>query len=167
MKAKTKLMSPGILLANVRPSKFHLMTANLNKDQLKQLLPEYAKAGVLELKLNNTNFTETDIESLISIIPSLSFLDVSFSKFTPDQLTTLLCSVKNAKNLEELVLSGIDLSSVSLQMVKESIYNIKTVSLQKNFFDKMSEVELLKEGEFNFKLLNTINYFNFFFRNNE
>ena len=147
-------MCPGILLANVRPSKFHLMTANLNKDQLKQLLPEYSKAGVQELKLNNTNFTEMDIESLISIIPSLSFLDVSFSKFTPDQLTTILNSVKNAKNLEELVLSGIDLSSVSLKMVKESISNIKTVSLQKNFSDKMSEIELIREGEFYSKLGN-------------
>ena len=78
LKAKrlTRLMSPGILMVNLRPSKFHLMTANLNKDQLKQLLPQYAKAGVQELKLNTTNFTEMDIESLISIIPSLSFLDV-------------------------------------------------------------------------------------------
>ena len=54
-------------------------------------------------------------------------------------------------DLEELVLTGIDLSNVSLQLVKESISNIKTVSLQKNFFDKMSEVELLREGEFDSK----------------
>lgn len=130
--------------------KYHLMTASLDKNQLQRLLPEYASAGIDSLKLNNTNFTKTDISVLLTIIPTLSSLDLSSSKLTTQQITDVLQAVRNSKHIEELSMSGVDLSLVSLPMVKESISNLKKVSLYHNFIDKMSEVELIKEGKYNF-----------------
>eukprot|EP00092_Neocalanus_flemingeri_P020148 GFUD01021812.1.p1 GENE.GFUD01021812.1~~GFUD01021812.1.p1 ORF type:complete len:794 (-),score=153.72 GFUD01021812.1:126-2345(-) len=146
-----KMLCSGIILTNLKPatlkpSALHLMSANLDSAQLKRLLPEYARAGVRELKLNNSNFTEVDLELLTQNIYNLTFLDLSFAKLKKDQLTSLLHTIKNAENLKELVLTGMDLSLVSLQVLKESVCNVRKVSVQKNFLDKLSEVELLREG---------------------
>ena len=139
-------MCPGIMRNKL--AKYHLMTASLDHNQLHRLLPEYAGLGIDELKLNNTNFLKVDVSLLVAIIPTLSFLDLSSSKFSTEQITAILQAVRNSNNMEELSLSGVDLSGVSLQMVKESISNLKKISMHNNFLDKMSEVELIRDGKF-------------------
>ena len=140
-----RLMCPGIMRNKLE--KYHLMTASLDHNQLQRLLPEYATAGIDELKLNNTNFLNFDISLVIAIIPTLTFLDLSSAKMNTDQVTAILQAVRNNNNVEQLALSGIDLSGVSLQMVKESISNLKKISMHMNNLDKMSEVELIREGK--------------------
>eukprot|EP00092_Neocalanus_flemingeri_P019210 GFUD01020810.1.p1 GENE.GFUD01020810.1~~GFUD01020810.1.p1 ORF type:complete len:301 (-),score=72.42 GFUD01020810.1:108-905(-) len=62
-----------------------------------------------------------------------------------DQVISLLFTIKNAVSLQELDLYGIDLSFVSLQILKESIWNVRKVSLGRNFLNKLFEVCLVKE----------------------
>jgi len=139
------LLGNGIRLSNITPETFHILSANLDKEQIEQLLPEYARAGVREIKLNNTNFTQVNIGILTQNIQNLTFLDLSFSKLKKDQLTFLLNSIKNCKNLQELDLTGIDFGGMDLQLVKDSIFNVKKVLLEKNYLCKLSEVVLLKQ----------------------
>ena len=120
------------------------MSANLETGQLKPLLPEYAKAGVLEMKLNSTNFTEVEIEILTENISNLTFLDLSFSKMTNDQRTSLLYALKDSSNLQDLDLTGIDLSGVNIHLIKQSVYNVRKVSLEKNCLGKLGDICLLK-----------------------
>ena len=115
------LLGNGIRLSNISPATFHILSANLDKEQIEQLLPEYARAGVREMKLNNTNFTQVNIGILTQNIQNLTFLDLSFSKLKKDQLTSLLYSIKNCKNLQVVYLTGIDFGEMDLQMVKDSI----------------------------------------------
>ena len=139
------LLGNGIRLSNLSPSTLHILSANLSKDQLELLLPEYALAGVRELKLNNTNFTQVDIQILTKNIQNLTFLDLSFSKMARDQLYCLFSSAKTAGSLLELDLTGIDFGGLDTQLVKESIFNVKKVSLEKNYLCKLSEVVLVKQ----------------------
>ena len=108
------------------------------------------------MKLNNTDFTEVDIEMLTQIIPNLTFLDLSFSKMKKDQLTSLFLTIKNAANLQELDLTGIDLRSFHMQDLKESFFNIRKVSLEKNYLDKMSEVCFVRECKLILDIFSTI-----------
>eukprot|EP00092_Neocalanus_flemingeri_P037141 GFUD01040429.1.p1 GENE.GFUD01040429.1~~GFUD01040429.1.p1 ORF type:complete len:363 (-),score=90.04 GFUD01040429.1:77-1030(-) len=117
----------------------------MDQAQLRRLLPEFAKAGVRELKLNNTDFTEVDIGLLTQTIPNLVFLDLTYSRMKKDQLISLLFTIKHAENLQELDLCGIDLSFVSLTVLKESICNVRKVSLERNFLNKLYEVSVVKE----------------------
>ena len=142
------------MMKHFDPSTFHIISSNLDMAQLKRLLPEYTKAGIQEMRLINANFTEVDIELLTQNISNLTMLDLSFSKLEKDQLTNLLYAVKNCEHLQDLVLTGIDLSTVSLQVLKESICNVKQVSVNKNCLDKLSEVELLREGKFDIEIYN-------------
>ena len=100
------------------------------------------------MKLNNTNFTQVNIGILTQNIQNLTFLDLSFSKLKKDQLTSLLYSIKNCKNLQELDLTGIDFGGMDLQVVKDSIFHVKKVLLEKNYLGKLSEVVLLKQCRF-------------------
>ena len=100
--------------------------------------------------MNNTNFTEVDIEMLTQIFSNLTFLDLSFSRMKNDQLTSLLSKIKNAESLQELDLTGIDLAFISMKDLKESVFNVRKVSLENNCLDKLSEVCLLRECESSF-----------------
>ena len=120
------------------------MSANLETGQLKRLLPEYAKAGVREMKLNSTNFTEVEIEILTENISNLTFLDLSFSKMTNDQRTSLLYALKDSSNLQDLDLTGIDLSGVNIHLIKQSVHNVRKVFLEKNCLGKLGDICLLK-----------------------
>ena len=142
------------MMKHFDPSTFHIMSSNLDMAQLKRLLPEYTKAGIREMRLINANFTEVDIELLTQNISHLTMLDLSFSKLEKEQITNLLYAVKNSEYLQDLVLTGIDLSTVSLQVLKESVGNVKQVSMNKNCLDKLSEVELLREGRFDIETYN-------------
>ena len=104
----------------------------------------YAKAGVREMKLNSTNFTEVEIEILTENISNLTFLDLSFSKMTNDQRTSLLYALKDSSNLQDLDLTGIDLSGVNIHLIKQSIYNVRKVALEKNCLGKLGDICLLK-----------------------
>ena len=79
------------------------MTASLDHNQLQS-------------KPNNTNFLNIHISLVIAIIPTttLTFLDLSSAKLNTGQATTILQAVRNNNNVEELALSVIDLSGVSL-----------------------------------------------------
>ena len=96
------------------------------------------------MKLNSTNFTEVEIEILTENISNLTFLDLSFSKMTNDQRTSLLYALKDSSNLQDLDLTGIDLSGVNIHLIKQSVYNVRKVSLEKNCLGKLGDICLLK-----------------------
>ena len=85
----------------------------------------------------NINFPNFDISLVIAIMPSFTFLDLSSAKLNTDQVTAILKAVRNNNIVEELALSGVDLSGVSLQIVKESISNLKKIIMHMNYLDKM------------------------------
>ena len=126
------------------------MIVNPDIEQLKRLLPEYSDAGVKDVRFVKTDFVDLDIRLLTNMVPGLFKLDLNSAKLTESQLTNLLCAVQQAENMDQLNLSGVDISGVTLLRLKESVAHIKEVQLQNNFTDKISEIELLREGIFIF-----------------
>ena len=106
--------------------------AALTQTQLEALLSASSLSTSLSvLKISNINLSTIPAQSLASLALSSTHLDLSYTALAPHQLDALLAATKRSAVLRELVLQGLDLSSLEDSVIAKAGVKLVRLSVKK------------------------------------
>ena len=140
-----------------RASDLDLNNTSLTMTQLSQLLVTVPTTHIQQLTLSGQDLSHVPCHQLVLPVCQVRTLDISNTQLTEEQLSSLLCSCIWSDTIEDLDITGSNLTDVSSQLILDSVACLTCLNISATCMTRKQLISVLQAVTCDWSTLSQLN----------